>query len=93
MLPQFTCPRCSNHQLTLTTYVRCDQNVEIGINNIRYEVNRTDYDETSPNLTRFHCSHCNHTLTNDHNEDITTEKELITYLHHQDNLLFLAGML
>jgi len=86
MLPHFTCPRCSRHQLTLTSYVRCDQSVEAGINNIHYTITHTDFNDTPPNLTSFHCSHCNHILTNDHNEDIvTTEEELITYLHHQHN--------
>ena len=90
MLPQFTCPECGDHQLTLVAYVKCEHNVEIGSTNIHYEETEIDYDDTLPLFTCFHCSRCNHLLTTEHGEDVTHEEQLRSYLHNQSE--FSAGI-
>lgn len=86
MLPQFTCSNCGNHQLTLISYIRCEQAVEIGINNIHYEVTHTNYDDMLPHFTCYLCASCKSGITNEDGEEITSEDELKTYLHNQHKL-------
>jgi len=83
MLPQFTCPECGNHNINLTSYVMCEQAVQIGLHNIRYEVSEIDYDDMMTNYTNYYCSDCDRVLTTEHGEEITTEEELKTHLHNQ----------
>ena len=83
MLPQFICPNCKNNQLTLITYIKCHQSVEIGLENIRYEVTEINYDDMLPHFTCFLCSACKSGITNEDGEEITTEEELRAYLHNQ----------